>query len=151
MKRKVSSITYKGFGFPIRLINVPMRKAYGDWVLEVNFAQLQVAVLLLLVKQTTPLSGREITCIRHFLDMSTTQFGELLGVSHVAVIKWENEERNMNPSTEIFLRLHVLDKLHVNDKEFRKIYLTFKPKIISKRKSKTAPLKIDVEAEKIAC
>lgn len=151
MKRKVDTITYNGFGFPIRLINVPMRKAYGDWVLEIDFDQLQIAVLLLLVKQSTPLSGREITFIRHYLDLSTIQFGELLGVTHVAVLKWESESRKMNPSTEIFLRLHILDQLKVTDKEFRKIYLTFKPKVISKRKPDTSLLKIDVEAEKIAC
>lgn len=142
---------YNGFGFPIRLINVPMRKAYGDWILDIDFDQLQIAVLLLLVKQNFPLSGREITFIRHYLDMSTIEFGELLGVTHVAVLKWESEERKMNPSTEIFLRLHVLDHLQVTDKEFRKIYLTFKPKVISNASQQTSPLNIDVEAEKIAC
>lgn len=147
--KKTKTIVYNGLGFPIRLINVPMRKAYGEWLLDINFNQLQVVVLLMLAKQTTPLSGREITFIRHYFDMSTIEFGKLLGATHVAVLKWEREERRMNANTEIFLRLYILNRLNVTDKEFRKIYLTFKPEVISKRLADNTLLEID--ADKIAC
>lgn len=148
-KKKIDTIMYNGLGFPIRLVNVPMRKAYGEWLLDINFNQLQVVVLLMLAKQTATLSGKEITFIRHYFDMSTIEFGKLLGATHVAVLKWEREERRMNANTEIFLRLYILNQLNVTDKEFRKIYLTFKPEVISKHYTESVPLEID--AEKIAC
>ena len=135
-KTKTTTITYKGLGFPIRLVNVPMRKAFGEWVLDINFNQLQIAVLLVLAKKTAPLSGKEVRFIRHYLNMSTHAFAKLLGVSHVAILKWEKEERKMAPGTEICIRLYVLDHLQVTDKEFRKIYLTFKPEVIAKKPSK---------------
>lgn len=148
-KKKIDTIIYNGLGFPIRLVNVPMRKAYGEWLLDINFNQLQIVALLMLAKQGTTLSGREITFIRHYFNMSTIEFGKLLGATHVAVLKWEREERRMNANTEIFLRLYILNRLNVTDKEFRKIYLTFKPEVISKRYIESTPLEID--AEKIAC
>lgn len=148
-ERKRETLVYEGFGFPIRLINVPLKKTFGEWVFDINFNQLQVAVLLLIVKKQTPLSGKQIRFIRHYLRMSTHAFAKLLGVTHVAVLKWENEERKMTAGTEIYIRLHVLDHLKVTDKEFRKIYLAFNPEVISKKHLEDNPLEID--AEKIAC
>jgi DNA-binding transcriptional regulator YiaG len=148
-KTKTDTIIYEGLGFPIRLINVPMRQVFSEWVLDINLNQLQIAVLLLLVKRSTRLSGKELRFIRHYLGMSTHAFGKLLGVTHVAVLKWENEERKMGAPAEVFIRLHVLDHLGVTDKEFKKIYLAFKPEVISKKHVKNDQLEIDVE--KIAC
>ena len=148
-EKKIDTIIYNGLGFPIKLVNIPMRKAYGDWILDINFGQLQIAVLLMLAKQGTTLSGKEITFIRHYFDMSTIEFGKLLGATHVAVLKWEREERRMNANTEIFLRSCILNRLNVTDKEFRKIYLTFKPEVISKRHIESMPLEIEID--KIAC
>jgi len=147
--RKTETVIYEGLGFPIRLINVPMKKAFGEWVFDINFNHLQIAVLLLLAKKQTRLTGKEIRFIRHYLRQSTHAFAKLLGVTHVAVLKWESEERKMTSSTEICLRLQILDHLEVTDKEFRKIYLTFKPEVISKKRVKEEPL--EVEVEKIAC
>lgn len=147
--KKIDTIIYNGLGFPIRLVNVPMRKAYGQWLLDISFNQLQVVALLMLAKQATPLSGKEITFIRHYFEMSTIEFGKLLGATHVAVLKWEREERRMNANTEIFLRSYILNRLNVTDREFRKIYLTFQPSLISKRQIESIPLEID--ADKIAC
>ena len=148
-EKKIETLIYEGLGFPIRLVNVPMRKAFGEWILDINFNQLQIVALLMLAKKETPLSGRELRFIRHYLRMSTHVFGKLLGVTHVAVLKWENEERKMATGTEIYIRLHVLDHLKVTDKQFRKIYLAFKPEIISKKCVEGNPLEID--AEKMAC
>ena len=103
----------------------------------------------MLVKKDIPLSGKELRFIRHYLEMSTHAFAKLFGVTHTAVLKWENGERKMSPGMEICIRLYVLDHLQVTDKEFRKIYLTFKPEVIAKKHVKSIPLEID--ADKIAC
>jgi DNA-binding transcriptional regulator YiaG len=149
LKKIKETFIYEALGFPVLLINVPMKKVFGEWCLDINFAQLQRKALLLLAKQMDPLCGREIRFIRHYLNMSTHKFGEVLGVTHVAVLHWESDEKKMNPSTEIFLRSYVLNHLKITDKEFRKIYNTFNPKNISKPREQIAPLEIDIE--QIAC
>ena len=147
--KKRETFVYEGLGFPILLVNAPMRKAYGEWIMDIDFDQLQKIAMLALAKKNTSLSGREIRSIRHYLNMSTHKFAEELGVSHVAILSWESEEKKMNADTEIRMRLYVLNYLKVTDKEFRKTYNQFDRKSISKRRVESAPLEID--AEKIAC
>jgi transcriptional regulator with XRE-family HTH domain len=55
--------------------------------------------------------------------MSIRKFAHLFGVTHAAVLKWENEKSKTNPSTEVCVRLYVLDFLKVADKVFRRLYL----------------------------
>lgn len=97
--RKVKTFVYEGLGFPIRLINVPMRKVFGEWVLDINFNTLHIGVLLLLVKRRASLSGKQLRFIRHYFELSTREFAKLFGVAHTAVLKWENEDRKMAPGT----------------------------------------------------
>jgi len=148
-KTKTDTFIYEGLGFPIRLINVPMKKVFGKWALDINFNQLHLGILLLLAKKSSPLSGKELRFIRHYLEMSTHVFAKLFGVTHTAVLKWENEERKMAPGTEICIRLYVLDHLKVTDKVFRKVYSEFKPANIAKRPIEDIPLEFN--ADKIAC
>src|SRR5258708_35710032 len=122
------------------MVNVPMKKIFGEWALDINFGQLQREVLFLLAKKTTSLTGNELRFIRQYLEMSTHAFAKLFGVTHAAVLKWENEESKMNPSTEICIRLNVLDHLKVTDKEFRKLYLKLNPEIIAHRNDARIPL-----------
>jgi transcriptional regulator with XRE-family HTH domain len=149
MKNKRESFVYEGLGFPIHLINVPMKKILGEWALDINFNMLQKSVLHMLVGKPTPLNGKELRFIMGYLELSTRRFAELFDVTHVAVIKWLNEEVKMNPNTEICLRLHVLDVLGVTDKEFKKQYLKIRQKDYRIRSCEQSPLEID--ADKIAC
>lgn len=146
---KQETILYEGLGFPVLMINVPMVKILGEWTMNINFAELQRIAILTLAKSNKSLSGKEIRAIRHFLNMSTYKLGDALGVSHVAVLSWENAEKKMNFNTEIALRLQVLNYLKVSDKEFRDTYNQFDRKILAKRTVESALLEID--AEKIAC
>ncbi len=113
---------YKGLGFPIRLINAPMKKMFGDWVLDIDMTELQIVVLKALVYKPAPISKSELKFIRHFLKLATTEFGKIFGVTHSAVVQWENGKRNLNPAIELCIRLHVMNHLHVKDKEFRNLY-----------------------------
>lgn len=146
---KRETFLYEGLGFPVLMVNVPMKKMLGEWVMDVNFAELQRIAMLSLAKKTVPLTGEEIRSIRHYLHMSTHKFAEELGVSHVAVLNWECEDRKMNADTEIHMRLSLLNHLKVTDKEFRNAYKQLDRKIIAKRNFERVPLEIDVE--KIAC
>ena len=148
-EKKLDTFIYKGLGFPIRLINVPMKKIFGEWAIDINFNALQIVVLNILARKPTVLTGKELRFIIDYLEMSSRDFAKLFGVSHAAVLKWEKEEARMNPSTEVYLRLYLLDHLKVTDKEFRMVYLKIKPKNLADSESENYPLEID--AEKIAC
>lgn len=143
------TIIFNGLGFPIRLVNVPMKKSLGEWVIDIDFNTFQLAVLNLLARKLTPLSGGEIRFIIDYLDMSTREFAKIFGASHSAVLKWENEESKMNPNTEVCIRLYLLNYLKATDKEFRKLYLQINPEHLSHSKTEKGPLEIDLN--KIAC
>ena len=72
---KKQTITYSGLGFPIRLIDVPMKKMFGDWVIDIDMKELQLVVLRALVHKPLRLTKEELKFIRHFLIMTTTEFG----------------------------------------------------------------------------
>lgn len=104
-ERKTETFIYEGFGFPIKLIQCPMKKVFGEWVMDINLSKLQLDMLKELIHKPVPLTGRELKFIRKFLELSTTGFGKLVGVSRPAVLKWEKEQVNINPATEIYTQM----------------------------------------------
>lgn len=149
MNKKVDTFIYEGLGFPIRLVNVPLRKVYGEWVFDFSMGIFQKTVLNILARKSTPLTGLELRFIIDYFKMSYRDFAKIFGVSHVAVVKWEREESRMNPSTEVYLRLYILNFLKVTDKEFRKVYLKINPEKLANSVHENSPL--EVEINKIAC
>jgi DNA-binding transcriptional regulator YiaG len=113
-----------GFGFPVQIVNAPLKKVDGEWVLNLNFEKYERAVLVALAMKTTRLSGNEITFIRHHFEMSLKSFGKRFGdVAHSAVIKWEkagDDCTNMNWATEKDIRLATIDK--IRPKILRQVY-----------------------------
>jgi DNA-binding transcriptional regulator YiaG len=146
---KKDTFLWEGLGFPIRLVNVPMKKIFGNWVLDINLEHFQKTVLHMLARKPTSLSGGELRFIIDYLKKSTREFAQLFGVTHAAVLKWENQKSKMNPSTEVCLRLYIFNHLKVADKEFRRLYLKISPQSLANTESDETPLEID--AEKIAC
>lgn len=146
---KKDTFIWEGLGFPIRLINVPMKKVFGEWVLDINLEHFQKVVLLTLARKPFSLSGAELRFIIDYLRMSTREFAHLFGVTHAAVLKWENEKSKMNPSTEVCVRLYILNHLKVADKEFRRLYLKISHQDLTNTEHNQLLLEID--AEKIAC
>jgi DNA-binding transcriptional regulator YiaG len=142
--RKKKTFIFRGLGFPVKLINVPMKKMAGEWVLDINFNKLQSAVLETLIKKPTSLRGEELKFIRKYLNLSTTEFGKIFGVSHVSVVKWESGKMHANLSTEVCIRLYVFDHMKAKDKDFRNFYHEFSPEVLSKnKKQKSEPIVID--------
>lgn len=148
-KIKKDTFIWEGLGFPIRLINVPMKQVFGEWVLNINLESFQKMVLHVLARKPTPLNGAELRFIVDYLKMSTREFAQLFGVTHAAVLKWENERSRMNPSTEVCLRLYILHHLKVADREFRRLYLKISPQNLAN--SENAEMLLEIDAEKIAC
>lgn len=120
--RKIETFIYEGLGFPVKLINVPMKKVLGEWALDINLGQFQSHILQLLVHKKQPLTSAEIRFIRKYFELTTTNFGKIFGVTHAAVLKWESGPKNIPPTTELCLRLFVLDRLKAKNEEFGKLY-----------------------------
>ncbi len=150
-EKKKKTFVYDAFGFPIKLINVPMKKVVGEWVIDVNFDTLEKMVLRLLIRKAAPFTGAELRFIRKYLGLTTTEFGKLLGVTHVAVVKWESGKTHPSIPADIYVRLYVIDQLNVKDKEFRTLFEETTPTTLKKaKKKKVAPLKINVEEEMLS-
>lgn len=147
--KKRKTLIYTGLGFPIRLINAPMRKVFGKWAFDFSMGAFQEIVLYILATKSSPLTGPELRFIIDYFELSYRDFAKLLSVSHAAVVKWEKEKSKMNPNTEVSLRLYILDYLKITDKEFRKWYLELSQQNLSNAESEKTPLNIDLD--KIAC
>ncbi len=128
MNKKIqkSYVDY-GFGFAVKIINAPLVKIQGEWVLDINFEKYEKVILLALAFKPTRLTGNEIKFIRHHFEMDLKSFGKRFGdVAHSAVIKWEkfkDKPTNMNWATEKDVRLAIAYKF--KPKTFQKTYEEF--------------------------
>lgn len=147
-EKKTKTVIFKGLGFPIKLINAPMKKMFGQWCVDLDLNKLMLVVLNALAHKPIPLTGDELRFIRSYLKMTLVEFGKAFGVSHVAVLKWEKGENRISPSLELYIRLYVLDHLQAKDNAFRALYKEVSLEQLSKTpKSKIHPLEVDVTTE----
>jgi transcriptional regulator with XRE-family HTH domain len=122
----------------------------GVWTPDIKWNRLEKLVLLLLAHHPVELTGNQIRFIRHSMEMNQREFSGLFGISHAAVVKWEkshDKPAKMQITTQIAIRLHILDDLIKDDKEFRIAYHN----ITSLAFQNTAePLEIDTQTDLIA-
>ncbi len=147
--KKKKTFIYEGLGFPIRLIDAPLKKIYGEWAFDFSMGLFQKAVLHMLAMKPSSLTGQELRFVIDYFETSYRDFARIFGVSHVAVVKWEKGKAKMNPSTEVYLRLYILNHLNVSNEEFRKCYLQMRPECLASMDDGKSPLEIN--ADKIAC
>jgi len=146
--RKIKTFVYKGLGVPVKLVNVPMKKIAGEWCIDINMNRLMFVVLQEIIHKPTALTADELRYIRSYLEMTKAEFGALFGVSHVAVLKWENAQNRVSPALELYIRLYVLNYLRAKDKEFRALYNEINLQQLSKGpKGKVHPIAIDIAGE----
>ncbi len=113
-RRKRETVIDRRFGFDVMLVDVPLKEVRGEEVPDVNANDLRTAVLAGLTTKPGLLSGAEVRFVRLWMEKTTTDFGEDLGVTHGAVLKWEKkgqEATGMNRATEYRLRLLLLTSL----------------------------------------
>src|SRR6187431_261332 len=125
MKTKRETFTYEGLGFPVELIDCPMREIQGEWVLDINLMALQRIVFRGLIHKPSPLTGKEMRFMRKFLGLSTTDLAGKLGLSHAAVVKWENGDAKVSPTQETYLRLFFCELFQGS--ELLKLYKEIRP------------------------
>lgn len=101
-------------GFPVRLVDVPMKRAFGEWVPDINGNVFTELVLAALAMKPAPLTGAEVRYVRLSLEHSLSSFGRELGVAHSAVKKWEefgDQPTRMARGSEFFIRFLILERL----------------------------------------
>lgn len=145
-EHKKETFIYKDLGFPILLVNAPMRKAFGEWIIDINFNKLRKDVLNYLIHKPTGLTGAELRFIRKHFEMTTTEFGKICGVTHVAVLKWESEENGISPTTDLYVRLFALQKLHAKNEEIGKLFYEISPEQLSHKSNNEFIEPIRIEA-----
>ena len=143
---KNKSFIYNDLGFPIKLINVPTKIVFGETVLDINLGKFQRNVLHALAYKSQPLTALEIRFIRKYLELTTTAFGQAFGVTHAAVLKWESGQGHIPPTTELCVRLFVLDRLSAKNEEFGKFYhkITIQSLVQQQKNEQNSLLEFDV-------
>lgn len=114
-----------GFGFPVRLMNVPMVKVRGAWTPRVDYNELGRLLVDALSHKPTRLTGNEIHFVRSYFEMTLKEFAARFCVTHAGVIKWEKTKDAptvMNWTTEKDLRLFILTKLGAGPAKMAKLY-----------------------------
>ena len=126
MQKKIEKVFVDyGYGFPVKLLNVPMVKVRGHYTPVIDYNLLPKVVLNQLSKKEGRLTGSEVRFIRHFFAMNLQEFAKRFSVSHPAVIKWESRAHRptgMNWATEKDMRLFMKLALSSNPQELRKLY-----------------------------
>lgn len=140
-RKKIKRFIYQGLGFPIALIDVFLVKKRGIWTPAIDYNKLQKEVLLALSHKPFALTGNEVHFIRTYFEMTLDHFGKQFGVSHVAVLNWEkrgDKPAKINPTTELYIRLLIVEKLNMNNQVFRNTFREFDVAEIAN----TSPLKV---------
>ncbi len=140
MERKKETFMFNGLGFPIRLIDCPMKKVIGEWVIDINLNALQLSVFKGLIHKSSPLTGKEMRFMRKFMDLTTEDLGKMVGVTHAAVVKWEKEQSKMSLVQEIYIRMRFSSMLV--DREINAIFKDITPETLTEAKESNKPLSI---------
>lgn len=149
MEKKKETFIYEGLGFPIELIDTPMKKMLGEWVIDIDMNALQIFVFKGLIHKPYPLTGREVRFMRKFLEMSTTEFGKKLGISHATIVKWEKEQVKISPMQESYIRMFLFE--HLQDTEITSLYKEIRPERLAETKNqKHPPFSVDTKQLRMA-
>jgi DNA-binding transcriptional regulator YiaG len=95
------------------------------WSPAIDHNKLQKEILLALTHKPASLIGDEVHFIRSYFEMTLENFGKHLGVTHVAVWTWEKtggKPAKINPATELYIRLFVLEELKMSNETFREAF-----------------------------
>ncbi len=137
MEKRIKKMPYNGFGFQLTLTNVPVKNIRGNLEPVVNYKDLGREVILVLVLKKNPLTGHQLKFMRGYFEMTLREFASVFGLSHQAVMKWEergDKFAHISPATEKMVRLDALFRLGV------------KPQILYKAFSELKDLASDLQS-----
>jgi DNA-binding transcriptional regulator YiaG len=95
-------------------IEVEIKSSLEGDVITVPLNQIEEAVAKEIIRQGVALRGKEVEFLRKSLKLSLEKFGNLLGISAPAVLKWERaSEIRLHPMNEVAVRALVAEMLGV--------------------------------------
>lgn len=113
-EQRTESVVDHRFGFPIVIVDAPIRSFHGEEFVDLDPNVLRLAVLASLVLKPGRLTGAEVRFVRQWREQSLREFAEELGVTHPAIVKWEGkkaEATGMAVGTELLLRQLIVEGL----------------------------------------
>lgn len=115
MERKIEQqYVEESLGFPVMLLNVPMKRVRGEWLPDIPLNEFQRVVVWMLAHMQVSMTGKQLRFVRHWMEKTQQDFAKMLDVSHAAVSKWEHKGQKptgMNKPTEVLLRINMLTEL----------------------------------------
>lgn len=142
---KTETFVWEGLGFPLKLVNVPMRNVWGEWMMHVNMEVLKRTVAFLLVHTTLQWSGAQLRFMLKYLGLKQRDTSRILFKSDSAFSAYCTEDRIPSQGAEMMMRLYFISLLKVSDPEFKDF---FKKLLDRKEKFKPCdqqPMAIDFE------
>lgn len=145
--REVNNFVDYGCGFPVivaRVQKLPWGK--DDEIIIMSHGKYSQAVPRALAEKPTRLTGNEVRFLRLHYEMPLAEFGKLFDVSHPAVKKWEGKRdvaTGMAWSTEVLIRLYVLNRLGVKARAFQQIYND----LVAPRPAGPCTIRVDLDAD----
>lgn len=136
--RKNETFVYKGLGFPIELIDVPMKKVFGEWIMDIDMNVFQLFIFNGLIRKPSSINGNELKFMRKFLELSPAELAKYLEISPTTLLRWEKGITKIPLTQEIRLRRFLLKEL-AKDKSLS----------LKLHKLESQPPKIDVKDMRI--
>jgi DNA-binding transcriptional regulator YiaG len=126
METKIAKeFKYSDLGIDIILKDVVLYKIGREWAPKIDIEKLSKKVFTLLTYRAASFLGNEILFIRTYLQMSKSEFGRELSVSHTAVAKWEKSGKkitSMDIGTELLLKMVMAEKSGATASKYQEIY-----------------------------
>jgi DNA-binding transcriptional regulator YiaG len=139
---------YHRLGFPVVLHNFRMKKYWGEEMPDLNYNHLKRAVIELLASKPEPMTGNELRFVRQYFECNYTDFAKHFGQSRQAVAKWESKGDDLSlitPSTELHIRLFILDNLKASNQKFRAAFHQFdQSTALKKKRPKEEPVALSI-------
>ena len=114
-------------GFPIIIQNPEFQTIDGEKVLKIKHNTIFDTIFLALLDTPGAFTGNELKFIRHFLDLTQTEFADdiVLGEGgHARISTWERKKDdciNMEPAVAIANRMEMALRFEkINKKKFKK-------------------------------
>jgi hypothetical protein len=92
--RKTKTFIFEGLGFPIKLINAPMKKVFGEWYIDINMNKLMFVVFAALAHKPVPLTEDELGFIRSYLGLDFIRSTKKDHRYQPVVFAWEIDMRD---------------------------------------------------------
>jgi len=147
MKKKNGTYVDHGFGFPIKIENLPLELdeslEKAEWIPDMDLSLLQADLFEKLITYEGNLTGNHIRFIRLHLGLTLEKFGVFAGgFTHQAVMKWEKNRENpagMDWHNELNLRLQMALTLDMKPDRLKSVCVN----LVNKSKHGTPTITLD--------